>query len=141
MHRLFQRRVTATADVVSAARGALRPDERVALENAEAVIDAAARIWQQLRDQPEVATLLDAATTVLTEVPFSMRLPKSPREIVRGTIDCVTIDEAGRVTVIEFKTGSRRPSHDAQLALYVRAARTVFAGAEVTGRLVYNSSR
>ena len=141
VHRLFQRRVTAAADVVAAARAALLPDERAALENAEGVIDAAARIWQQLRDQPEVATLLDAATTVLTEVPFSMRLPESPRQIVRGTIDCVTIDDAGRVSVIEFKTGSRRPSHDAQLALYLRAAHAVFADAEVSGRLVYNSSR
>lgn len=140
VHRLFQRRVAAAADVVAAARAVLRPDERAALENADAVIDAAARIWQQLRDQPEVLALLNAAM-VLTEVPFSMRLPGSSREIVRGTIDCVTIDEAGRVTVVEFKTGSRRPSHAAQLALYVRAAQTVFADAEVTGRLIYNSSR
>ena len=60
---------------------------------------------------------------------------------MRGTIDCVAIDENGRVTVVEFKTGSKRPSHEAQLALYVRAAQSVFPNVEVTGRLIYNSSR
>ena len=141
VHRLFQRRVTEADDVVAAARASLRADERAGLENADAAIEAAARIWRDLNVRPDVSTLLNA-TTVLTEVPFSMRIAnRSAESIVRGTIDCVAIDENGRVTVVEFKTGSKRPSHEAQLALYVRAAQTVFPNVEVTGRLIYNSSR
>ena len=45
----------------------------------------------------------------------------------------------GPVLVLEFKTGGRRPSHERQLSLYVRAAERLFPGSVVTGRLIYAS--
>ena len=138
VHRLFQARVLASDDVAAAARGLIRAEERAALDDVEAVIASAAETWRALRERADVADLLDAPV-VLTEVPFSMRLPPPDTAIVRGTIDCVVIGADGEVTVVEFKTGRRHPSHQSQLDLYVSAARLLFPGGAVTGRLVYNS--
>ena len=138
VHRLFHSRISAAEDVVQAARALLRADERVSVEDADAIVAKAADIWRTLSTREDVAALI-AAPTVLTEVPFSMRLTAGRRmEIIRGTIDCVAID-ANRVTVVEFKTGSPRPAHQAQLDLYVRAARLAFPGMTAEGRLIYNS--
>jgi hypothetical protein len=41
------------------------------------------------------------------------------------------------MTVLELKTGRRRDWHERQLDLYVRAARCLFPGVAVDGRLVY----
>jgi hypothetical protein len=41
------------------------------------------------------------------------------------------------VSVVEFKTGRRRPEHQAQLDVYVDAARELFPGVSVSGVLVY----
>ena len=139
VHRLFQLQIRPGEDAVSAARAALRSEERATLEDANAVIAAAAEIWMSLSQREDVAELM-ANATVLTEVPFSMRLgPGLSAEIIRGTIDCLAIGPDKRVTVLEFKTGAARPSHQAQLQLYLRAAREVFPGADVEGRLIYNS--
>ena len=43
----------------------------------------------------------------------------------------------GRVTVIEFKTGGRRPEHEAQADLYARALASVLAATAVDVRVVY----
>jgi ATP-dependent helicase/nuclease subunit A len=139
VHRLFQLRVRAGDDPVAAARAAMRMEERATLDDPEAVVAAAAGIWSGLREREDVSALMSAAT-VFTEVPFSMRLPADGSAvIVRGTIDCVAIDPDGSVTVVEFKTGAPRPSHQAQLDVYVSAAREAFPGASVRGRLIYNS--
>jgi RecB family endonuclease NucS len=45
--------------------------------------------------------------------------------------------EDGRIVVLEFKTGGRAPHHQRQLDLYLAAARALFPGAAVDGRLVY----
>jgi hypothetical protein len=36
----------------------------------------------------------------------------------------------GELAVLEFKTGRRRPEHEAQTALYQQAAAALFPGAE-----------
>jgi len=50
-----------------------------------------------------------------------------------------TIQSAGRsVLVVEIKTGASREIHQRQLDVYVAAARALFPGATVEGRLVYS---
>jgi RecB family endonuclease NucS len=67
-----------------------------------------------------------------------MRTVKEGASVVlRGTIDCLIQKDDGCVVVVEFKTGRRRPSHQRQLDVYVEAARALFPGAPVEGRLVY----
>ena len=139
VHRMLQAHVRESDDATAAARAALRIEERAALDDAEAVIASAAEAWALLRRRDDVTELL-ASPTVLTEVPFSMRLQSSGEVVtVRGTIDCVAIGDDGAVTVVEFKTGSRHPSHQQQLDLYVQAGRLLFPSAQVSGRLIYNS--
>jgi ATP-dependent exoDNAse (exonuclease V) beta subunit len=72
--------------------------------------------------------------TALFEVPFTMRLGES---IVRGMMDCVMVHDERRVTVLEFKTGSRRDGHRAQAELYKKAAEALFPDAAVTARIIY----
>ena len=139
VHRMLQSRVRASDDAAVAARAVLRAEERAALGDVDAVIASAADAWIRLRRRDDVAELL-SSPTVLTELPFSMRLASDDGPVtVRGTIDCVVIGEDGTVTVVEFKTGGRHPSHQSQLDLYVRAARSIFPSAPVSGRLIYNS--
>jgi ATP-dependent exoDNAse (exonuclease V) beta subunit len=68
------------------------------------------------------------------EVPFTLC---DDGRIVRGTIDCLVRSADDRVTVLEFKTGRRRPEHDAQAEFYRKAAQAVFPGAVVEARLIY----
>ena len=56
---------------------------------------------------------------------------------MRGAIDLVVQHGDGRIEVLEFKTGHPHPGHERQLALYVAAARALFPGANVTGRVIY----
>ena len=57
--------------------------------------------------------------------------------IVRGSIDCLIQKPDGSITVVEFKTGRPRPSHERQLGLYVAAARMCFPDTMVDGTLIY----
>jgi hypothetical protein len=41
------------------------------------------------------------------------------------------------MTVLELKTGKPAPEHDKQLEIYLTAARAMFPGTPVEGRLVY----
>ena len=59
--------------------------------------------------------------------------------IVRGTIDCLVQHPDNSITVVEFKTGTRRLGHERQLSIYKRAASGVFPNAKVEGLLVYSS--
>ena len=109
-----------------------RPDHRqVAAE--------VAGIYRRALAQPDVAMLLGG--DCLFEVPFSMRRDEVDAAggvvIVRGTIDCVRRWSGGRLTVFELKTGRFRSHHERQLALYVDAARALFPGAAVDGKVVY----
>ena len=60
-----------------------------------------------------------------------------PGGLLRGTIDCLVQDAAGVVTVIEIKTGRARPEHQAQLDLYLEAARSLYPGRPVRGLLLH----
>jgi RecB family endonuclease NucS len=69
-------------------------------------------------------------------VPFSLRLEDSTT-VVRGAIDCVAFPSSSEAVVFEIKTGRPAAWHRAQLELYVAAARQLFPGVTVTGRVVY----
>jgi ATP-dependent exoDNAse (exonuclease V) beta subunit len=99
-----------------------------------AVVDMAVDLWRAMRERPDV-TALFAGGRALYEIPFSL-LDAGAARILRGTIDCVIQRTDGGVTVVEFKTGPRRPVHEQQLALYLRAAEQLFPGAAVDSRLV-----
>jgi RecB family endonuclease NucS len=57
--------------------------------------------------------------------------------VLRGTIDCLVQREDGSVVVVEFKSGQPAALHRRQLDLYVEAARALFPGAAIEGRLIY----
>jgi ATP-dependent helicase/nuclease subunit A len=140
VHRLFQaasRRLTANADVTALAASLLRPEERAACPDVQSVAEQAAAIWNTVAGRDEVVSLL-GSVDVMAEVPFSLQINDAGRRaVLRGTMDGVAIAEDGRVTVVEFKTGQRRAVHQAQLDLYVRAARELFPGRPVEGLLIY----
>jgi ATP-dependent helicase/nuclease subunit A len=117
----------------------LTPEERAALGRPDEVLQEALDVRERLRRRPDVRALLDSGQ-LLFEVPFSMRDGDSGTT-VRGTIDCLVQGEDGSVTVLELKTGQPRPAHDRQLATYVRAARLLFPGRRVEGRLIYPEDR
>jgi ATP-dependent helicase/nuclease subunit A len=150
VHRLFQSGAPShdrTALLAHASR-LLRPDERVELENVADTIRAASSLYSSLASRQDVRELLSSGWCEY-EVPFSLLSPPPPasaqREagepaILRGSIDCVVRRPDGSVTVVEFKTGSPRPEHRRQLDVYVLAAREIFGGAAVDGRIVYASA-
>ena len=148
VHRLFQyaecRSVEESlADLVQAA-ALLTAEERSTLVDAGATVEAAVHLWRQMRARADVAALLSEGRR-LYEVPFSLQrspAPESPAAapvVLRGTIDCLVIRADGSVVVIEFKTGVPRASHQWQLAVYEEAARALFPGARVEGRLIYGA--
>ena len=57
--------------------------------------------------------------------------------ILRGTFDCLIHRRDGGITVLELKTGKPAPEHDQQLEMYLTAARAMFPGMPVEGKLVY----
>ncbi|CAN5699077.1 hypothetical protein BH18ACI5_BH18ACI5_27220 [soil metagenome] len=137
VHRLLQRGAEPPTDVLVTAGALLRAEERAALEDSESVIREAVTIWESMRNREDIAMLF-AGAAVMSEVPFSLRVKSAIGvEIVRGTIDSIAQAPNGNLTVLEFKTGSPRSSDQAQLDLYVRAARALFPGVEVEGRVIY----
>jgi len=145
VHRLFQYGGGAEEDQSEAgesrsfqhARSLLTIEERVAVENLDEVVRDAVTAWRAMRAQPEVTSVLGGGEAH-HEVPFSVDEPDSGR-ILRGTIDCLVQATDGSVIVLEFKTGGRRPFHERQLSIYVRAAQRMFPGTPVSGRLIYRS--
>jgi hypothetical protein len=140
VHRLFHGSNGLTDEssldeVAEVARRKLHPDE-IAVTDVALVTRRAAQAWQSVRRRPEVNRLFHE-TERRHEVPFSLRLPDQPDRIVHGSIDCLVRGSDGTVTVVEFKTGQPRPDHEAQLSVYVQAARQLFPGARVEGLLVY----
>jgi ATP-dependent exoDNAse (exonuclease V) beta subunit len=68
------------------------------------------------------------------DVPFTIRLNGS---VCRGTIDCLIQTGPRMMTVLEFKSGGRRPEHEVELELYRKAAVRLFPGMMVEARVVY----
>jgi ATP-dependent helicase/nuclease subunit A len=114
----------------------LRPEEAAAaatLGTIGELADEVVEVYQALCGRPEIRALYLSGDR-FHEVPFTMRLDGA---VLRGTIDCVIRDAAGRVTILEFKTGGARDEHQVQLDLYRRAAERMFPGATIDARLVY----
>jgi len=77
-----------------------------------------------------------AAGEALFEVPFSVR-PAASQSILRGTFDCLVRRRDSGLTVLELKTGRAAPEHEQQLSAYLIAARALFPGASIDGKLIY----
>jgi ATP-dependent helicase/nuclease subunit A len=117
----------------------LREDERAMVADVVALIARAREALDQIRQHPDVAAIFGPASTVVWrrhEVPFSLRRADAGG-IVRGTIDCMAQLQSGVIRVLEFKTGTPRPAHEHQLAIYVDAARALFPDTVIEGKLVY----
>jgi ATP-dependent helicase/nuclease subunit A len=116
----------------------LRADERAQMENLPAAIQCASAALVRLRDHPEMRDLFDMEGSRhhwrRHEVPFSFRATDGT--ILRGVIDCLIKHDDG-IEVVEFKTGCPHPAHRRQLDVYVEAARALFPGHKVRGRLIY----
>ena len=140
VHRLLQRHVDATQDdahlEMDAAR-LLTVSEQVDADDPGGAASAAVRLYRAVLDDPEVSRLL-ASGEVYYEVPFSFCPPEEPDVCLRGAVDCLVVSRDGTAaTILEFKTGRRRPEHQAQLDLYVRAICAVLGGKKVAGKVCY----
>ncbi|HSL22522.1 MAG TPA: UvrD-helicase domain-containing protein [Vicinamibacterales bacterium] len=150
VHRLFQH-AAPPGDRNRLARQAsalLRPEERAQLEDPRRTADAAAALYGALAQRPDVAQLLSSGVCEY-EVPFSFVVEPAVAGpgaasgepagavVLRGTMDCLVRQPTGSVLVLDFKTGRPRAQHRRQLEIYVAAAKAMFPGADVTGRVLY----
>jgi ATP-dependent exoDNAse (exonuclease V) beta subunit len=154
VHRLFQYCGHAgipMGDLTERIHRLVTDDEAHAATDLTSVLEGALASYEHLRDSDTARELLDGATC-LYEVPFSLRLDALPhvvaaqsaqdphdaaRVVVRGVIDCLAFHPGSRAVVLDFKTGSPRPSDKAQMGVYVAAARRLCPEHTVDGRLVY----
>jgi ATP-dependent helicase/nuclease subunit A len=111
----------------------LRPEELAEAEDINALIERVVKAYRAVCRRAEVRTLY-AGGERYHEVPFTM---DTGDIVLRGTIDCLVRQADGRITLLEFKTGSARPEHRAQVQLYRRAAQHLFPAAEVDALLIY----
>jgi ATP-dependent helicase/nuclease subunit A len=111
----------------------IRVEESIAIADRPAVIRRAAAAYRAFSTHQELRARY-LSGTVFHEVPFSLSVDD---RIVRGTIDCLVRTADGEIVVLEFKTGRRRPKHEAQTALYQQAARSLFPGSRVVTQLIY----
>ena len=144
VHRLFERFGTSLAGdngvetVADELARLIRDEETVEAGDVEQVFEHARRAYLALCGQPVLSQALDSGEA-LFEVPFSVR-PASSQRILRGTFDCLIQRRDGGITVLELKTGKPAREHDQQLEMYVTAARAMFPGTSVEGKLVYARS-
>jgi len=141
VHRLFERFGTSLAgdgreqDIASELARLIRDEESVEAGDIEEVFEHAREAYLGLCAQPQLSGALDSGES-LFEVPFSVRPASSPL-ILRGTFDCLIHRRDGGITVLELKTGKPAAEHDQQLEMYVMAAKAMYAGMPVEGKLVY----
>jgi len=137
VHRLLQREGLAVdvGDewIVERLGSLMRVEESIAMPDRGEIIHRAARAYRAFTRHPELGALYRSGTA-FHEVPFSLEVNG---RVIRGTIDCLVRDAHGDVVLLEFKTGRRRPEHEAQTALYERAAASLFPGNRVLTQLVY----
>jgi hypothetical protein len=126
------------ADLTRRLASLVRDADRAGSEIAAAAVTTGVEVLRRLVSRPSLQRLL-AEGEWLQEVPFSYWLTDTGNRpaIVRGTMDSVVRLRDGRHVVVEFKTGRRMPDHDAQLAVYLEAARALFPAAPIEGLLVY----
>ena len=135
VHRLLQRKgvgLDGHESLAAAVESLVRRDERVDFDQPATLVAEVQAAYRALAGRDDVRELYRSGEC-LHEVPFSF---VASRRIVRGSIDCL-VRTADRVTVLEFKTGRPRAEHREQLAVYVEAARALFPGSVVDGRLLY----
>jgi RecB family exonuclease len=137
VHRLLQRAgvdelATSNATREHAAR-LLRHDEIEESDDVDALIDGAVDAYAAICAREDVRVLY-ATGRALHEVPFTMTIDG---RIVRGTVDCLVETAPGRFTILEFKTGRKRPEHQAQVDLYLYAMRQVFPDSLIDAQLIY----
>jgi ATP-dependent helicase/nuclease subunit A len=141
VHRLFERFGTSlageeTSDAIADELARLiRDEETVEAGDVEQVFSQARSAYLALCGQRALSEALDSGDA-LFEVPFSVRAA-SAQMILRGTFDCLIQRRDGGMTVLELKTGKPAPEHDKQLEIYLTAARAMFPGTPVEGKLVY----
>jgi ATP-dependent helicase/nuclease subunit A len=141
VHRLFERFGTSLAgDAPSQAIAdelprLIRDEETVEAGDVDQVFNQARSAYLALCGQRALSQALDSGEA-LYEVPFSVR-PASSHMILRGTFDCLIQRRDGGLTVLELKTGKPAPEHNQQLEMYLTAARAMFPGTPVEGKLVY----
>jgi hypothetical protein len=73
------------------------------------------------------------------DVPFSF-VEATEKRVVRGLIDAVIRRQDGSIEVVLLQTGTPVARHARMLALCMRAAQQMFAGAPVNGRTLYCTS-
>jgi ATP-dependent exoDNAse (exonuclease V) beta subunit len=117
----------------------LREEERAQIDDVNALIAHARRALRSIRRHPDVEAVFGEAAAVRWrrhEVAFSHHR-ENENVVVRGTIDCVVQLSSGSLQVLEFKTGRPLREHAQQLDAYVAAAKALFPGASVEGKLIY----
>jgi ATP-dependent helicase/nuclease subunit A len=166
VHRVLEHLSGGEDDDRRAVEGRIRtliaPMEALDAEVTEAAVARAIELCAAIR-RPSVRALL-AGGVCAHEVPFSLQLDgrevaseleggaiaragsgasgnvrSGDRVVVRGTIDTL-VERTDDVVVVEFKTGSARPEHEAQARVYMRAAAALFPGTTVRGVVVYPSA-
>lgn len=140
VHRLFERVGTSLADasrdmVHEELRRLIRDDEIVEAGDLASLFEQAGSAYAALCRDRVLSEALESGEA-LFEVPFSVRAASSPL-ILRGTFDCLIQRRDGGITIVELKTGQPAPEHDRQLEIYLTAARSMFPGTPVEGKLVY----
>ena len=144
VHRLFERFGTSLAGDAHAQPIAdelarlIRDEETVEAGDVEQVFSQARSAYLALCGQRTLSQALESGNA-LFEVPFSVR-PGSSQTILRGTFDCLIQRSDGGMTVLELKTGKPAPEHEQQLEMYLTAARAMFPGTPVEGKLIYAHS-
>jgi ATP-dependent helicase/nuclease subunit A len=136
VHRLLQRGLAhdqaGDDELRQHAQALLTPDEAAGEEDVASLCTTAVDAFRRLMANEELRRLYQNGRA-RHEVPFSFR---DGDRVVRGTIDCL-VEEPGRVTVIEFKTGRPRPEHQMQAELYTRAVRAAYPASDIDTRLIY----
>jgi ATP-dependent helicase/nuclease subunit A len=117
----------------------LRPNERAVVEDLDGLVGRAVAAFDAIVSSPEVSEIFRSDARRFHELPFSLR--QDDGTVVRGAIDVLVQYGDGRVEVLEFKTGHPHSGHERQLALYVAAARAMFPGASVAGRVIYGAEQ
>jgi ATP-dependent helicase/nuclease subunit A len=145
VHRLFERRGTSLAgpagrsehgsSLIDELARLIRDEEAADVDDLDKVVTQAHDAYVALCAQPVLASIFESGEATF-EVPFSVREAGS-QKILRGTFDCLVRRADGGVTVVELKTGKPIPEHEQQLETYLTAARALFPGAAVEGKLIY----
>ncbi len=140
VHRLFERHglcpELSGAEVDVQVHSLLADDAPTDARGRAALSGRALLAYQDLCSQSAVQQAF-ASGVRYHEVPFTVRQDGT---VARGTIDCLIQRPDGGVTVLEFKTGVRRPEHQEQVETYCQAARLLFPGVAVAWQLHYARS-